>query len=86
MDELRAKVHQDTSAYLMVNAFTQLAELRRYSADRRISGLDTDEAERARQQIVRDREFITAVRDGAVDLEPILAEALDRVKCATDST
>ncbi len=86
VDELRAKVHQDTSAYLMVNAFTQLAELRRYSADRRISGLDTDEAERAKQQILRDREFITAVRDGAVDLEPILTEALDRVKCATDST
>jgi hypothetical protein len=86
VDELRARVHQDTSAYLMVNAFTQLAELRRYSADRKISALDGDEAERARRQIERDREFITAVRDGATDLEPILAESLDRVKGAMQST
>jgi hypothetical protein len=82
VDELRAKVHQDTSAYVMVNAFTQLAELRRYSADRKINALEGDEAERARRQIERDREFITAVRDGARDLEPILAEALERVRGA----
>lgn len=85
VDELRTKVYQESRAYALVNSFTQLAELRRFSADRRLSvGQDSD-SERARQQIKRDIEFITGVRDGAVELKPILAAALSRVREASDS-
>ena len=41
VDELRNKIHQESRAYRIVNAFSQLAELRRYSADRRLSVPET---------------------------------------------
>jgi hypothetical protein len=37
-------------------------------------------AERAKRQLARDIEFITAVRDGAVDVKPILTDALRRIE------
>ncbi len=84
VDELRTRIQQESRAYRLVNAFTQLAELRRYSADRRISATEATDAERAKRQIERDTEFITAVRDGALELKPILARALGRVTRAAD--
>jgi flagellar biosynthesis component FlhA len=79
VDELRAKVQQQRRGYQIVASATQLAELRRYSADRRIGTLEGDDAERARQQIQRDTEFITSVRDGAKQVKPVLGEALERI-------
>ena len=79
IDELRAVVDQESRAYRIVNAATQLAELRRYSADRRIAAVETDDVARARRQITRDIEFITAVRDGAIDVKPMIADALQRI-------
>ena len=67
-----------------MNSFTQLAELRRFSADRRLGAIDTSDVERAKQQIKRDIEFITGVREGAVELKPILREARERVLEAID--
>ncbi len=37
VDELRSKVQHESRAYLIVNAYAQLAELRRFSADRHTS-------------------------------------------------
>lgn len=79
VDELRTKVQQQSRGYQIVASATQLAELRRYSADRRIGGLEGDDAERARQQIKRDTDFITGVRDGAEEVQPVLGEALQRI-------
>jgi hypothetical protein len=84
VDELRTKVQQESRAYGLVNSFTQLAELRRFSADRRLGAVDSSDVERAEQQIKRDIEFITGVREGAVELKPILHEARERVREAID--
>ncbi|RME40472.1 MAG: DUF115 domain-containing protein [Planctomycetota bacterium] len=86
VDELRAKVHQESRAYRLVNSFTQQAELRRFSADRRISTADLSDAERAKRQLERDTEFITGVRDGAKELKPILQESLQRIVEARSKT
>jgi hypothetical protein len=80
VDELRTKVYRESRAYEIINAATQLAEFRRFSADRRIVADELTHAERAKRQIARDIEFITAVRDGAVDVKPILADALRRIE------
>lgn len=85
VDELRAKIHQESRAYQIVNAVAQLTELRRFSADRRISASDHDPAARALSQIARDTDFITGVRAAAVEVKPILAEALERIRQAGDS-
>lgn len=82
VDELRARVHLESRAYRMVSAATQLAELRRFSADRKIGAAELSDADRARRQIARDIEFITAVRDGTADVRGILVEALERVDAA----
>ncbi len=82
VDELRTRIQQQSRGYKIVNSFTQFAELRRFSADRRIKAAENDDAERARQQIARDIDFISGVREGAQELSPILRRALDRVSRA----
>jgi hypothetical protein len=86
VDELRSKVQNESRAYLIINAYAQLAELRRFSADRHTSASGAADAERAKRQIARDIEFIRGVRDGAVDLKPIFDEALRRVVDAAEKT
>ncbi len=78
VDELRARVYHDTRAYQIVNAATQLAELRRFSADRRINADELTGVELAKRQLTRDRDFVSAVRDGAVEVRSMLQDALAR--------
>jgi hypothetical protein len=80
VDELRAKVYCESRAYKIVNGATQLIEFRRFSADRRINLSAATGPVRARKQIARDIEFITGVRDGALDVKSILTESLDRLR------
>ena len=82
VDELRARVHQDSRPFQIVNGVAQLSELRRFSADRRIRAAEADPVERAKSQLARDTEFISGVRTGAIDVRPILTEALERIKQA----
>ena len=53
--------------------------LRRFSADRKITTQELDDAQRAKQQIDRDKAFVGGVRDGAIEVNPILKESLERV-------
>ena len=80
VDELRARVYQSTRAYRIVNSATQLAELRRFSADRQLGAAETDDRERARRQLARDTEFITGVREGAIKVKDIIERALTRLE------
>jgi len=82
VDELRAKVSRETRAYQIISAAMQLAEFRRFSADRQIGAAELADAERARRQIARDVEFITAVRSGALEVKPMLMDALVRAEAA----
>ena len=85
VDELRARVHRESRGYQIVNAATQLAEFRRFSADRRIGAVELTDAQRARRQIERDVDFIGAVRNGAAEVRPMLVDALERVVDAMDT-
>jgi hypothetical protein len=80
VDELRAKIHQESRAYQIVNASTQLVEFRRFRADRVLSLLDTDDVDRAKRQLERDIDFIGGVRDGALEVAPMLEAALERIE------
>ncbi len=82
VDELRAKVSRETRPYQIISAAMQLAEFRRFSADRQIVAAELADAERARRQIARDIEFITAVRGGALEVKPMLVDALARAEAA----
>ncbi len=82
VDELRVRVSQESRPFQIVNAATQLAEFRRFSADRKISAGQKSEAQRAKAQIARDIEFVTSVREGTNEVRPILSEALERIERA----
>jgi len=84
VDELRVKVQHESRAYRIVNQACQLAEFRRYSADRKLGLVDTDDVERAKRQIARDLEFVTGVRDGAEEVKPMLTDALKRLESHED--
>ncbi len=86
VDELRVKVQHESRAYRIVNQACQLAEFRRYSADRKLGLVDTDDVERAKRQIARDIEFVTGVRDGAEEVKPMLTDALERLESREDSS
>ncbi len=78
VDELRTVVQQHELIYRMVRDVSQLAELQRIAADRRI---DVDEAtgtHRARRQLQRDRRFMEALLQGCDELRRILEESLAR--------
>lgn len=85
VDELRARIQQESDVYRIVNVATQMAEFQRFSADRRLSTAALDDAERARRQIARDVQFITGVRDGAQTVKPMLAAARERITKAIDA-
>ncbi|MCO6439279.1 MAG: motility associated factor glycosyltransferase family protein [Phycisphaerae bacterium] len=80
IDELRSRIHHQSRGYRIVNAATQAAEFRRYAADRQLGAVESTGVERARQQIARDREFIRAVREGAIDVRGVLKDAASRVR------
>lgn len=79
VDELRAKIYRESRAYQIVNAASQVAEFRRFSADRRIELSPGTSTQRARKQIARDREFMQGVREGANEVAAILKATLERI-------
>jgi hypothetical protein len=79
VDELRTLMRASDRAYQIITAVDQMAELRRFSADRRISATENKtEAERALTQLERDSEFVKAVRGGVTTVMEILTSAAER--------
>lgn len=80
VDELRAAVRQNERAYGIINQASQFAELRRFTADRKLSAADVAGPERARRQLKRDVEFVTSMKDSADDMVTLLQEAIERME------
>jgi hypothetical protein len=78
VDDLRTRMQHFERIYGVVTSVAQLAELRRYSADRRIGEGEVDTVATARQRLQRDREFVDAFIEGCAYLEDIVPEALER--------
>lgn len=79
VDELRVRVNQSQRPYKIISAAAQLAELRRFSADRKLNTDTTYGPDRALRQLQRDIQYVTDVRDGADEMLSILGEALQRL-------
>lgn len=84
VDELRTRIAQGGRAFAIINFASQLAEFRRFSADRRLSASQLDDAERATRQLKRDAEFITGVREGALEVKEMLVAARTRIEAAME--
>jgi hypothetical protein len=79
VDELRTRLRRYERTYRIVVGVSQLAELRRYSADRRLREQGGEQAAAARQRLQRDREFVNAFIDGCEYLEQLLPQAVQRL-------
>ena len=80
VDDLRTAIRQYDRTYKMVVSVSQLAELRRYSADRRIGEHERETAEIAKRRLRRDSEFVTEFIDGCEYLEGVLPQARARLE------
>ncbi|MBK8915738.1 MAG: DUF115 domain-containing protein [Phycisphaerales bacterium] len=82
VDDLRAQVARCDRAFRLVTEASQLAELRRFSADRQIGGdsPEHDSPQTALRRLRRDGEFVAAIRDGCDFLLDLLPQALDRLR------
>lgn len=78
VDELRSRVRDHDLMYRMVTDVSQLAELQKFSADRRLVAQGVTGAERTRRQLQRDERFIGALLEGCDALQRILDLALCR--------
>ena len=78
VDELRMRVRQEGLIYRLVCDVSQLAELRKFSADLKMSASGDEGPELARRQLSRDMEFVNGFIEGCDALEEILSECLDR--------
>jgi hypothetical protein len=79
VDELRTRVQQHDLAYRIINSASQLAELRRFTADRRLDTADATGVELAKRQIKRDLEFVGGMKNGATGMIEILTETAARL-------
>jgi len=80
VDELRAQIRQHDDLYRMVVEVSAAAELRRYSADRRMGKVDAETPETARRRLARDVEFVSAFIDGCAFLRSLLPRAIERLR------
>ena len=79
VEELRRKVLGEQGTILrMVTDMSQLAELRKFSADRRLELDRLDGVEKVRRQLGRDAEFVKGLTDGCDELEELLKRTLRR--------
>lgn len=78
VDELRTLLTDSFRGYQVINAISQLSELRRFTADRKLAVSGATGTERASRQIVRDLEFVQATEEGARMAEEIISTAIAR--------
>ncbi|UCG17552.1 MAG: motility associated factor glycosyltransferase family protein [Phycisphaerales bacterium] len=79
VDELRTVLRSSDRAYQIITSASQMAELRRFTADRQLRvAAGKTEGERALKQLKRDMEFVKSVREGVDMVTAMLRGALDR--------
>ena len=80
VDALRTLIHKYPEMYRLVVEISATAELRRYTADRRMERRETETRASARQRLRRDRDFVESFIDGTEFVERVLTEATGRVR------
>ncbi|CAA9392274.1 MAG: Motility accessory factor [uncultured Phycisphaerae bacterium] len=84
IDALRARVNELGACYDLITQLTQTTELKRFEADRKISGTKLDPAEKQRRQVNRDIANVTGVVGAAAEFGALVRSVMDRV--ASEST
>ncbi|HKQ49358.1 MAG TPA: 6-hydroxymethylpterin diphosphokinase MptE-like protein [Phycisphaerae bacterium] len=86
VDELRTLVQDHETIFAMVRDVSQLGELQRLAADRKLHAPEGGDQARAQRQIQRDIQFIDAMLEGCKELGGILDHSLHRFDAAIEAT
>jgi hypothetical protein len=79
VDELRTRIQRYDRMYRVVTGVSQVGELRRYTADRRMGTVTEETPAVARRRLERDREFVAAFAEGCDYLAQLLPEVRARL-------
>ena len=79
VDVQRTRIREFEATYRTVVGVSQLAELRRHTADRRLAEIERETAATARRRLTRDREFVSGFVEGCAYLEVVLPDAIARL-------
>jgi hypothetical protein len=79
VDQLRLRIRQLNHAFEIVDSAAQLAELRRFNADRRINAAQLTEIDRAKRQLDRDKRFVGDLKNACQRMNEVLIGARDRL-------
>lgn len=79
VDALRSAMSRHEQTYQVVVRVSQMAELRRFTADRRIGEGRSETTESARARLQRDQDYVAAFIEGCEFLEQLLPRAIERM-------
>lgn len=78
VDELRTEVRSHEDVFALVSEVTQLAELQKFWADRRLASEGVAGREKSIRQLARDMRFVDALIDGCAAVDAMFERALRR--------
>jgi hypothetical protein len=76
IDALRARMNAFGQTYDLIMQLSQLTELQRFHADRKITASRLDAAERQRRQVMRDIENVRGVSDAAREFQLLMRQVI----------
>ncbi len=80
LDELRVKVSQRPKIYQLIGSVSQTAEWIRFRNDRAIGIQNNQGTKRQRQQLLRDINYVTQLKDGCQRLIDLLHKGVERIE------
>ena len=80
IDALRSRMNGLGACYDLITQLTQSTELKRFEADRRISGSKLGPAEKQRRQVGRDIANVTGVADAAAEFQVMMRSVIARIE------
>ncbi len=76
IDALRARMHALNDCYELITSLTQLTELQRFQADRKITAAKINATEKQRRQVSRDIANVEGVINAAKEFQTLMAEVI----------
>ena len=79
VDALRARMHALNDCYELIMQMSQLTELQRFQADRKIGAAKLDATEKQRRQVTRDIANVEGVVNAAGEFQTLMADVIDNL-------
>jgi hypothetical protein len=79
IDALRARMNGLNNTYELIMQLTQLTELQRFQADRKITAAKLDATEKQRRQVTRDIANVEGVINAAKEFQTLMGEVIDNL-------